>query len=128
MTTPSAIRHTSTLTVDDHNTAMAIGSGDLPVLATPALVALMENAAMLAARQLLSEGETTVGGHIDVKHLKPSPIGATISAEATLESRTDKQLTFKIVAKQSDLIVGEAVHTRFIVNSSRFMERIPSPV
>ena len=127
MTTSSAVAHTSTLTVDETNPAITMGSGDLPVLATPALVALMENAAMLAARQLLSEGETTVGGHIDVKHLKPSPVGATISAEATLESRTDKQLTFRIVAKQSELIVGEALHTRFIVNRSRFMERVPSP-
>ena len=57
--------HTSYLTVDETNTAIAIGSGDMPVLATPAMMALMENAAMLAVKDCMPEGRTTVGGHIE---------------------------------------------------------------
>jgi len=63
--------HTSHTTVTDDNTAIALGSGDMPVLATPALIALMENAAMLAVAPHLPEGTTTVGGHIEASHLRP---------------------------------------------------------
>ena len=115
--------HTSCLTVEERHTAVAMGSGDLPVLATPALVALMENAAMLAARSLLAPEQTTVGASISVKHLKPSPIGSTIEAVATLDSRDGKRLTFTITARQDGLAVGEATHTRYIVDAKRFLER-----
>ena len=78
------LTHTSVLTVSDAHTAQAMGSGDMPVLATPIMIALMENAAMLAVDQELPEGLTTVGSGVDVTHLKPSPLGAEIIATAEL--------------------------------------------
>ena len=120
----AAISHASSLVVSQAHTAAAMGSGDLPVLATPALVALMENAAMVAARDLLADGETTVGSSIDVKHLAPSPVGATVVAEAILQERDDRCLRFNIKAMQDNKLIGEAVHVRYIVNSLRFMANI----
>ena len=74
------LKYTSELTVTDSVTAIAVGSGDMPVLATPMMMALMENAAMLAVRDELPEGCTTVGGHIESSHLKPSKIGDVVNA------------------------------------------------
>jgi len=76
------LKHTSELTVTDTVTAIKMGSGDMLVLATPAMMALMENAAMLAVADELPEGCTTVGGHIESSHLKPSKIGDKVSATA----------------------------------------------
>ena len=121
---PGDFTHTSSMVVGLNDTAAVMGSGDMPVLATPALVALMENAAMLTVRPLLAEGETTVGAHIDVKHWAPSPIGAEIKSIAMLQERNGKQLTFKIEATQGDKLIGEAVHTRYIVNRQQFLTKI----
>ena len=76
------LKHTSELTVSAAVTAIEVGSGDLPVLATPMMLALMENAAMLAVKDELPEGCTTVGSHIESSHLKPSKIGDTVQATA----------------------------------------------
>ncbi len=74
------LTHTSRIIVANCDTAVALGSGDLPVLATPRMAILLENAAMVAVATELPDGSTTVGGHIDVSHLKPTPIGAVIEA------------------------------------------------
>ena len=79
------INHTSTLVVSEADTARAMGSGSLPVLATPRLAALMENAAFEAVAPILEVGDTTVGGEISLRHLAPSPVGAEVSATAVLE-------------------------------------------
>ena len=76
------LKHQSVMRVVDGNTADYIGSGDMAVLATPAMVALMENAAMMAVAPHLAEGETTVGSMISTSHLKPSKVGAIILASA----------------------------------------------
>ena len=124
MSAPAAIVHTSTLVVTTGHTAKAMGSGDLDVLATPALAALMENAAMLAARSLLEDGQTSVGSSIHVEHLRPSPVGATISATATLEQRDGRRLSFAITATQGDVEVGKATHVRYVVDRQRFLEKM----
>ena len=113
--------HTSYLTVDEANTAVAIGSGDLPVLATPAMMALMENAAMLAVKDSMPDGRTTVGGHIESSHLKPSPIGSKVEATAVLEKIEGRKLYFKVSARQGETLIGEGSHLRFIVDRERFM-------
>lgn len=116
--------HTSTTTVNDNNTAIAMGSGDMPVLATPAMMALMENAAMLAVASELSDGSTTVGGQIDSSHLKPSPIGVEVSATARLEKVDGRKLYFHVEARQGDTLLGEGTHLRFIVDRERFMSKL----
>lgn len=115
------LTHTSVLTVDDSCTAVALGSGDLPVLATPAMLALMENAAMLAVKDELPAGATTVGGHISSSHLKPSGTGSEVSATATLERVEGRKLFFSVSAHQGDTLLGEGSHLRFVVDREKFM-------
>jgi len=110
--------------VTEECTASVIGSGELPVLATPVLVALMERAAMLVVADELPDGSTTVGGSIDVKHLKPSAIGAEVVATATLTEVNGRRLGFHVVAMEGDVIVGEAEHQRFVVDKERFMSKL----
>lgn len=118
------LTHISRVIVDDHNTAISLGSGDMPVFATPAMMALMENAAMLAVASELPEGSTTVGGHIESSHIKPSPIGAEVEATATLEKIEGRKLFFKVVARQGDAVIGEGTHLRFIVDRDRFLSKL----
>lgn len=118
------ISYTSTLTVDETNTAIALGSGDMPVLATPAMMALMENAAMNAVKECLPEGRTTVGGHIESSHIKPSPIGSKVKAKAVLEKIDGRKLYFKVTAHQGEALIGEGTHLRFIVDRERFLSKI----
>jgi predicted thioesterase len=117
------LKHTSELTVTDAVTAMAIGSGDMPVLATPMMMALMENAAMLAVKEELPEGSTTVGGHIESSHLKPSKVGDVVRATAEVTKVDVKKIEFKISAYSGDILLGEGTHLRFVVDKERFLHR-----
>lgn len=118
------LTHTSTLKVTNADTALEMGSGDMPVLATPAMTALMENAAMLAVNDSLPEGCTTVGGHISTSHLKPSRVGAQVSATATLDKIDGRKLYFTVKAHDGDTLIGEGSHLRFIVERGRFMAKL----
>ena len=118
------LKHTSDLTVTDTVTAIKIGSGDIPVLATPAMLALMENAAMLAVADELPEGCTTVGGQIESSHLKPSKIGDKVSATAEVTKVDGKKIEFKVSASSGDILLGEGTHLRFIVDRERFMSKL----
>lgn len=120
----TGLSFTSRLTVDDTRTAMTLGSGDMPVLATPAMMALMENAAMMAVAGHLPEGCTTVGGQIESSHLKPTPIGAEVTATAELERIDGRKLFFKVSAHQGDTLIGEGKHLRFIVDREKFLARL----
>ena len=118
------LQHTSQLTVDDTVTAIAMGSGNMPVLATPAMMALMENAAMLAVADHLPQGCTTVGGHIASSHLKPSRLGDTVTATATVTRVDGKKIEFKVEAHSGDTLLGEGTHLRFVVDQEKFMSRL----
>lgn len=118
------LKHQSVMRVMDGNTAEFIGSGDMAVLATPAMVALMENAAMLAVALHLEEGETTVGAMISTSHLKPSKIGNTISAIAELTEVEGRKLTFKIEAYDADQLIGLGEHIRYVVNREKFLAKL----
>ena len=117
------LKHTSELTVDESVTAIQMGSGDLPVLATPAMMALMENAAKLADKDELPEGCTTVGGHIASSHLKPSKIGETLIATAEVTKVEGKKIEFNVAAYAGETLLGEGTHLRFIVDRARFMSK-----
>ena len=118
------LTHTSQLTVTEAVTAIEMGSGDLPVLATPSMMALMENAAMLAVAPHLPEGSTTVGGHISVSHIKPTPVGETVTATATVVKVDGKKIEFEVKAHCGDILLGEGSHLRFIVDREKFMSRL----
>lgn len=120
----TGLKHTSTLVVDEAHSAKAMGSGDMPVLATPAMLALMENAAMLAVKDELEEGNTTVGGHIESSHLHPTKIGETVSATAELTRIDGRKLYFHVSAYQGDSLLGEGEHLRFIVDREKFLQKI----
>lgn len=118
------LKHQSVMRVVDGNTADYIGSGDMAVLATPAMVALMENAAMMAVAPHLAEGETTVGSMISTSHLKPSKVGATILASAELVEVDGRKLSFKIAVYDGETLIGEGEHIRFIVNREKFLSKL----
>ena len=118
------LKHTSELMVTDAVTAIAVGSGDMPVLGTPMMMALMENAAMLAVKDALPEGCTTVGGHIESSHLKPSKIGDVVRADAEVTKVDGKKIEFKITAYSGDTLLGEGTHLRFIVDRDKFLKKI----
>ncbi len=118
------LTHTSQLTVTEAVTATSMGSGDLPVLATPAMMALMENAAMLAVAPHLPEGSTTVGGHISASHIKPTSVGETVTATATVTKVDGKKIEFEVKAHCGDILLGEGSHLRFIVDREKFMSRL----
>lgn len=118
------LKHTSELVVTEAVTAIAAGSGDIPVLATPMMMALMENAAMLAVKAELPEGSTTVGGHIASSHLKPSKIGDKVSAVAEVTKVDGRKIEFKVAAYSGDTLLGEGTHLRFIVDREKFMAKL----
>lgn len=114
-----------TFTVREQDAAVAMGSGSLQVLATPALVAFMENTAMNLVASENPEGSTTVGTEINVKHLKASAIGAKITVTATLTLFDGRKRGFSIEAKdENGNVVGTAEHQRFVVDIERFMLKL----
>lgn len=105
--------------------ACNVGSGDMEVLATPVMLALMENAAMTAVAPSLPEDSTTVGGHISSSHLMPTPCGETVTATAVLTVVNGNRLTFHVSAHDSrGNLLGEGEHLRFVVNRDRFLAKI----
>lgn len=118
------LTYTSVLVVSKDHVAAVMGSGDLHVFATPAMVALMENAAMLAVAEHLPEGSTTVGAMMNTSHVKPSPVDEPIRATAVLTGIDGRKLTFSIKAEDSKGIIGEAVHVRYVVDREKFMSKL----
>ena len=118
------LKYSVAVEVAPQNTALAMGSGDMEVFATPAMVALMENAAMNAVAEFLPDGSATVGTKIDVSHVKASPMGAKITAEAKLVAVDGRRLEFKVVAYDEKGVIGEGNHTRFVVDKERFLAKL----
>lgn len=118
------LTYTSKTIVDKTNTALTLGSGDMEVFATPALTALMENAAMHAVAPTLPEGSTTVGAMIQTSHVKPSALGEEVTATAELTEVEGRKLTFKVTASDSKGIVGEGIHIRYVVDRERFLSKL----
>lgn len=114
----------SEITVSSNDTANYYGSGDLDVYATPAMTALMENAAMNCVNQELPDGFTTVGIEINVRHIRATPVGVKVRAEALLEKVEGKKLIFKVEAYDDMGKIGEGIHKRYIVNSEEFFKKI----
>lgn len=120
----TGLTHTSQMEVTSELTASAVGSGDMEVLATPIMTALMENAAMKAVANALEAGQTTVGSMIETTHLHPTAVGDTVLATATLTEVDGRRLTFAISAKDSHGTIGEGTHVRYIVDRQCFLQRL----
>ena len=118
------LKYESVVEVTSANSAKTMGSGDMDVFATPSMVALMENAAMMAVASALPEGSATVGTQINTSHITASPIGATITALAELTEVEGRKLTFAVKAWDEKGVIGEGVHTRFVVDRERFLSKL----
>lgn len=109
--------------VTEDNTAIKYASGTAPVYATPALVGLMEHAAVKAIGDQLPQGYSTVGISMNIKHTSATPVGMTVKAKAVLIDQDRRRLTFKIEGYDDAGSVGEAVHERFIIEAALFIEK-----
>ncbi|MCL2852924.1 MAG: thioesterase family protein [Defluviitaleaceae bacterium] len=120
--------HSVSAAVNETNTAHTVGSGGLAVLATPSMIAMMERAAYECVEKSMNDGQTTVGSMISIEHLAASPVGAQITATATVETADGRKIDFKISARDGHGEIGSGTHTRFIVDKERFMSKAQARV
>jgi fluoroacetyl-CoA thioesterase len=111
------------LVVADIDTAIAHHSGEVPVLATPRLIALCEEAAMGAVAGDVPAGHTTVGMRVQVDHLAPTSVGSTVAAEATLEKVEGRRLTFTVSVSDHGGLVAAGKVTRVVVDTQHFLDK-----
>ena len=107
--------------VTQNNTAQAVGSGLVPVFATPYMIALMENAAVNAVQARLAPDEGTVGTRLDVTHDAATPIGMRVWAEAEVTAVEGRKITFAVSAYDEAEKIGGGTHERFIIKPERFL-------
>lgn len=118
------LRGETTLVVAEEDTARHLGSGGVRVLATPQMILLMERAGVAAVDALLPAGCVTVGAHLDVRHLAPTPVGFQVRAVAELVAVEGRRLTFRVAVHDDAELVGEGQHERYIVDLERFGRRV----
>jgi len=117
------LRGEAELVVGDADTAVALRSGSVPVLATPRVIALCEEAAVDAVDGRLPEGHTSVGMRVQFDHLQPTAIGDRVVAEALLERIEGRRLTFTVSASDSKGLVGAGKVTRVVVDVQTFVDK-----
>lgn len=105
------------------HTASALGSGSVPVFATPALAALVEAAALDALQGVLDDDQTSVGVYLDLQHQAATPVGLTVRAEARIINIEGRRLTFRVAAFDDVEQIGAGTHQRMIVDTDRFLSR-----
>jgi fluoroacetyl-CoA thioesterase len=118
------LKEIHTLTVSAGETAAELGSGDVPVLGTPALLALAEGACVAAIREDMEPGMTSVGAWAEIEHGKATPVGQAVEAEATLIGHHGRRLEFNVIVRQGDEIVARIRHRRVLVNRERFLQKV----
>lgn len=111
-------------TVGDDDTAVAVGSGSLPVLGTPVLLAWCEAATVAALAPVLNDGETSVGTRVQLEHQAPSPVGATLEVTASVVHVDGRLVRFSVAARQGGRLVGSGEVTRVVVGTERFLSRL----
>ncbi len=109
--------------VHEGNTAVACGSGSASVFATPAMIGLMEKAALSSVDPLLPEGHTTVGIRVDVQHIAATPVGLTVEARSELVEIDGRRLVFAVEARDNKELIGRGTHERYIVAADKFLQR-----
>ena len=117
------IKGTGERLVTEENTAKALGSGEPEVLATPAMIALIEETAWKSVAGELGEGEGTVGTGLNISHVSATPVGKKISCETELLEVDGRRLVFKALVSDEAGKIGEGTHERFIVDNERFMKK-----
>ncbi|HCO62962.1 MAG TPA: dihydrolipoamide acyltransferase [Clostridiales bacterium] len=126
MSIAPGLKGRSETVVTEHNTASAIGSGLVPVFATPHMIALMENAAANSLLPYLAEGEGSVGTHLDVSHTSATPIGMKVWADTEVLAVDGKQITFQVTAYDERGEIGRGTHQRFLIKTEKFLAKCQS--
>lgn len=111
------------LTVTDDDTALAMRSGEVPVLATPRILALVEQATVQALDGHLEHGSSSVGMRVALEHISPTPVGGTVRAEASLERIDGRRLLFHVSARDEQGLVAAGKVTRVVVDVEHFMAK-----
>ncbi|HLU75115.1 MAG TPA: thioesterase family protein [Nonomuraea sp.] len=124
MTLAPGLRAQLTIMVEVEDTAPKIGSGDVPVLATPRLLALAEQATVRAVLDRLEPGQTSVGTRVELEHLAASPIGTHVEIAVELTEVDGRRLVFGFTARDRDAVVGRGTIERVVVDRDRFMARV----
>ena len=114
----------ASLIVEETHTAKHLGSGGVEVLATPVMIALMEDAARSSIDSNLDQGQLSVGVNLNVSHLAATPVGMRVTARSELVAVDGRRLTFKVEAYDEREKIGEGTHVRAIINLERFMARL----
>ncbi len=109
--------------VAQEDTAQAVGSGLVPVFATPRMIALMEQAAVNAVQSALEPGQGTVGTRLDVKHSAATPVGMKVRAQAEVIGVEGRQVVFLVTAFDEAEQIGGGTHERFIIQTDKFLAR-----
>ena len=112
------------ITVETKDTAKTWGSGNLDVFATPAMVGLMENTALKCIAEYIEEGNDTVGIEINTQHTKATKVGMTVTCQANLINVDGRKLSFDIKAWDEVGDIGFSKHTRFIIETEKFLKRL----
>ena len=110
--------------VTENDTAAKAASGSVEVLATPVMIAWMEEASLRLAQQELEEGLTTVGTEVNIKHLKGTLVGKTVKVLSVLKEIDRKRLVFDVEVVEDGVVVGSGSHTRFIIDTAKFYEKL----
>jgi predicted thioesterase len=110
--------------VETKYTAVQVGSGDLPVYGTPAMIAFIENTAVKAVAEKLEDKQTTVGAKVDINHVYPTPVGETVPCSVELTAVNGSQLKFDVLVEDENNKIGNGKHVRYIVDEDKFMNRI----
>jgi fluoroacetyl-CoA thioesterase len=111
------------LTVTDADTAEVLGSGNVPVLATPRILALAEAATVAVTARRLQPGSTTVGTRVELEHLAPTPVGGKVAAEAILSSVDGRRLGFTVAIRDGEQVVARGTIERVIVEREKFVAK-----
>lgn len=122
----TGIKNRLELLVDQDHTAKKLGSGELEVFATPAMIALIEETCWKSVADEVGEGNGTVGIKLDVSHLAATPVGMKVWCESELVSEEGRKLTFSVKVYDEAGLIGEGTHERFIVNNDKFMTKAES--
>ena len=113
-----------THTVTEEDSAASYGSGLMPVLSTPHLVALMERTARRAIEPELDPEENNVGIRVDIKHLAATPVGMEVRVRAELLDVDGRRLRFRVEAWDQEEKIGEGYHERFVIDAARFLKGV----
>lgn len=117
------LKNTKSLIVTESNTAKALGSGTLEVFSTPIMIALLEGCCAESVENKLGEDITSVGTHLDIKHLSPSPIGSVITCTSELIEFDGRKLIFNVEINDQKGTIGKGTHERVTVKKEKFMQK-----